>query len=722
MNKGRQLLKEKENSTHGIIKEQSVTFPVKKTYIVAGLHCANCAVKIENEIKRLPGVSKAHLDFVSKKLVLELRSGDELDEIQKKANDIVKRIESGARLKEETEQDQKEVAEHDKLWLLILGASLFFVASVFHLTSVSKFVLYLISLLLIGGEVFLKAVKNILKGQVFDENFLMGIAAAGAFAIGEYSEGVAVMLFYQIGELFQEMAVNKSRKSITALMDIRPEYANRKIGMTIEKVSPEQVTIGDLIVVKPGEKVPLDGVVTDGISMLDTSALTGESVRREVFKGCEVLSGSINMNGLLTIKVTKAYSESTVSKILDLVENASAKKAPVENFVTKFARIYTPVVVMAAAIMALVPPLFIHGATFSQWIHRALVFLVVSCPCALVISIPLGFFGGIGGASANGILIKGGNFLEALNHVDTVVFDKTGTLTKGVFDVTKIVSRGRLTQKELLEYAAYAENYSNHPIALSILKTYGENINKNLITGFNETMGLGIKVTIRGQNVLAGNEKLLKEEKVYFKQVHEPGTVVYIAINRQYEGHIVISDQMKADSKKTLLSLKRRGVKKLVMLTGDRKEISEKIAEDLGLDEVYAELLPHQKVEVLETLAKQMPANRKLVFVGDGINDAPVLARADIGVAMGGLGSDAAIEAADIVLMTDEPSKLITAFKIADKTRKIVWQNIVFALAVKGIVLVLGAGGMATMWEAVFADVGVALLAILNALRVLKTR
>jgi Cd2+/Zn2+-exporting ATPase len=601
-----------------------------------------------------------------------------------------------------------------------IGAAIFLVATAFKFTAWIEFMLYLISYLLVGGEVVLRAFKNIIRGQVFDENFLMTIATIGAFAIKQFPEGVAVMLFYQVGELFQDMAVNRSRKSIAALMDIRPEFANLRKDDSIVKVSPEEVSIGDIIVVKPGEKVALDGNVIDGRSMVDTSALTGESVPRGVKAGSTVLGGFINKNGLLTIEVTREFGESTVSKILDLVQNASNKKAPTENFITKFARYYTPAVVISATALAFIPPLFIQGATFPEWIYRALIFLVVSCPCALVVSIPLGFFGGIGGASKNGVLVKGGNYLEALNDVEIVVFDKTGTLTKGIFKVTEVNPANNISEDELLEYASYAESYSNHPIATSILNAYGKEVNKNEIENYNEVSGYGIKVKVRGKEILAGNFKLMDKENISYNKVDAVGTVVHLAINKQYVGFIVISDVVKEDSAKAIKALREVGVKKTVMLTGDNKTVGAKVGTELGLDEIYAELLPDQKVEKLEMLDNQKSSKGKLVFVGDGINDAPVLARADIGIAMGGIGSDAAIEAADVVIMTDEPSKIVLAIKIAKRTKAIVMQNIVFALGVKIVILILGAFGIATMWEAVFGDVGVALIAVLNAMRAMK--
>lgn len=697
---------------------------IKREFILNGLDCASCAVKIEDGIKKINNVTSASMNFATKTLTIKTKSSDDMDSIISNANSIIKKLEPHVVVTEKntSEHSHDHVSTLNKEKLILIGiGTIFFLASILlNLPSGWKLSLFFISYLLIGGEVLLKASKNIFRGQVFDENFLMSIATIGAFAIREFSEGVAVMLFYQIGELFQNIAVNRSRKSISALMDIRPDYANLKLDEKIKKVTPDEVGIGDIIIIRPGEKVPLDGKVVEGKSLLDTSALTGESALRKVEVGSDILSGSINKNGLLTVEVTKEFGESTVSKILDLVQNASSKKAPTENFITKFAKYYTPIVVFAAIALAVIPPLFISGATFAEWFNRALVFLVISCPCALVISIPLGFFGGIGGASKNGILVKGGNYLEALNKIETVVFDKTGTLTKGVFKVTNIVPKGSISNTELLEYAAYAESYSNHPIAQSIQNAYGKEVDKSQISDYMEMPGHGIKATVKGRVILAGNSKLMDKENISFDKKDILGTLVHIAIDGIYAGYITISDEIKEDSKYTIKALKGMGIKKVVMLTGDNRAIGKKIAKDLSIDEVHAELLPHQKVERLEVLDKQKSPKRKLVFVGDGINDAPVLARADIGIAMGGMGSDAAIEAADVVLMTDEPSKLITAIKIANRTRNIVWQNIIFALAVKGIVLLLGAGGAATMWEAVFADVGVALLAILNAMRIMK--
>ena len=703
----------------------------KREFLLEGLSCGHCASMIEQEVAALEGVSSAAINFVTKTLYVE--TSKDLSNLQESIQQTAWRHESGIKVVAAQEhkahhEDDDHEHNHDhgsseglqKKIGLAAGIVVFAAAVFAPLTLGWQLALYLAAYLLIGGEVLLRAVKNIRRGQVFDENFLMAIATIGAFAIGEYAEGVAVMLFYQIGEMFQDMAVNRSRKSITALMDIRPDYANLKVGQEVRKVSPQAIYPGDQIVVRPGEKIPLDGVVVEGSSTLDTSALTGESLPRDVQPGSEVLSGSVNKGGLLTIQVTKAFGESTVSKILDLVQNAGSKKAPIENFITKFARYYTPAVVFAAAALALIPPLVVPGAVFSQWLNRALVFLVVSCPCALVISIPLSFFGGIGGASKQGILVKGGNFLEALAQVDTVVFDKTGTLTQGIFQVTQIVGAGGYSNEQLLEVAAHAEGYSNHPIAISIQKAYGKELSLANIADYEEIAGQGIRVKIDGQTVLAGNSRLMEAHGISYQQADQPGTVIYLAVEGSWKGYLVIADQVKADSPAAIKALKELGVNKLAMLTGDSKEVAERIGNVLGLDQVYSQLLPQQKVEMLERLEQQKATKGRLVFVGDGINDAPVLARADVGVAMGALGSDAAIEAADVVLMTDEPSKLAAAIRIARHTRAIVWQNIIFALAVKGIILILGAMGMATMWEAVFGDVGVALIAVLNAMRVMK--
>ncbi len=604
--------------------------------------------------------------------------------------------------------------------------------------------IYLISYAIVGAEIVIKAIKNIFKGEVFDEHFLMAVATIGAISIGEYPEAVAVMLFYQIGEMFQDYAVDKSKKSITELMDIRPDYANVKREDKILKVKPEKVKINEIIVVKPGEKIPLDGIVIDGESMVDTSSLTGESLPRSIKKDEEVLSGCINQSGTITIKVTKEYGESTVHKILDLVENASNKKSKSENFITKFAKYYTPIVVILAVMLAIIPPIILRDGSFTNWLYRALTFLVVSCPCALVISIPLGFFGGIGGASKKGILVKGSNYLEALANTETVVFDKTGTLTEGVFEVQEIktakeiqdeklketkqepekIEISEITKEELLKTVAICENDSNHPIANSVKNAYvkqnNEKIDTSNLKDVQEISGKGISATIEGKEVLVGNQKLMKDKDIKYIQCKSVGTILYVSIEGKFAGYIVISDKIKQDSKKAISSLNKNGVKKTVMLTGDKKEVAENVSKQIGIDEVYAELLPDGKVKKVEELLQTKESKGKLVFVGDGINDAPVLALSDIGIAMGGLGSDAAIEAADVVIMTDEPSKVSKSIDIAKKTMKIVKENIIFAIAVKIIVLILGACGVATMWEAVFADVGVSILAILNSLRMLK--
>ena len=579
--------------------------------------------------------------------------------------------------------------------------------------------IFIISYIIVGLEIIIKAVRNIIKGKIFDENFLMTIATIGAFFIGEFPEAVAVMLFYQIGELFQSYAVDKSRKSIASLMDIRPDYANVYRNGKEEKINPDEVKIGETIIVKPGEKIPLDGIILEGKTTLDTKALTGESMPREATEGYGVLSGCINLNGVIKIEVTKKYGEGTVSKILNLVENASNKKAKSENFITKFAKYYTPTVVIIAVFLAVLPPLLVPNQSFSDWIYRALSFLVISCPCALVISIPLSFFGGIGGASKMGILIKGSNYLEALSNVETVVFDKTGTLTKGVFEVQKVNAVG-ISEEELLKLAAYSEYYSNHPIAKSIKKAYGKEIDEKQVIKTQELSGLGISARIGEQDVLIGNEKLMNEHEISFTKCTDIGTILYVATEKRYVGYIVIADKIKEDAEIAIKELRKNNVKQIIMLTGDRKNIGEAVSKKLGLDKVYTELLPDGKVEKVEELLKTKSEKGKLAFVGDGINDAPVLAISDIGIAMGGLGADSSIEAADVVIMTDEPSKIVKAIKLSKKTMRIVKENIVFAISVKIAVLLLVAFGISTMWEAVFADVGVSVIAIINALRVLK--
>lgn len=581
---------------------------------------------------------------------------------------------------------------------------------------------FLVPYFIVGWDVLWRALRNIAHGQIFDENFLMAVATIGALAIGEYPEGVAVMLFYQVGEWFQSYAVGRSRRSIASLMDIRPDIANVERDGQLQEVDPDEVAIGEVIVVKPGEKVPLDGVVLEGRSSLDTAALTGESLPREVVPGDDVVSGCVNQSGLLRVQVTKRFGESTVSKILDLVENASSKKAPAENFITKFARYYTPCVVIGAVLLAVLPPLLTgwnDWSVWSEWIHRALIFLVISCPCALVISVPLSFFGGIGGASRCGILVKGSNYLEALAATDVVVFDKTGTLTQGVFNVTAI-HPDHVSEGQLLELAALAESYSEHPISRSLREAYGKEVDTSRITSNEELAGRGVRAVIDGKTVCVGNNKLMDDIGIAWHPCHRAGTTVHVSVDGAYAGHIVISDEVKPDAKEAIAALKELGVRKTVMLTGDAKAVGESVAADLGLDAVYTQLLPGDKVDRMEDLLKERVGKGKLAFVGDGMNDAPVLSRADVGIAMGGMGSDAAIEAADIVLMDDKPSKIASAIRIARRTHRIVNQNIVFALAVKALVLLLGALGVANMWEAVFADVGVSVIAILNAMRALK--
>jgi len=706
---------------------------------VEGLDCPNCAAKVERKINTLEGIKEATVDFLGKKIVVladEISENELVELIQTE----VDKIEDGVKVfvpKVQAGESSSEGEDTGKIKKKLLIGGVLFVLGIFvpKTLFIPKLVIFLVSYLVIGGDVLLSAFKNILNGQVFDENFLMAIATVGAFAIGEYPEGVAVMLFYQLGELFQGIAVTNSRKSIVSLMDIRPDYANIKVGEGIKKVSPEEIKVGEIIVVKPGEKVPLDGKIVKGASTFDTSALTGESLPREAKAGDDVLSGFINKNGLIEIQVAKVFSESTVSKILYLMENAGSKKSKTENFITKFARYYTPVVVITALIVAIFPPLLIQGATFSDWIYRALIFLVVSCPCALVISIPLGFFGGIGGASRHGILIKGTNYLEVLNNLESVVMDKTGTLTKGIFKVTEVNAENNikindfqnnkteLTKPLLLKYAAHIEKFSNHPIAQSIVAEYENSVSKvdeNVVKDFEEISGFGIKVNINNHQFLAGNSKLMNLGNITFDKKENLGTAIYLAADGKYIGNILISDEVKEDSARAIKGMKENGVKEIVMLTGDNEAIGKNIAEKLGIDKVFTELLPNEKVEKLEEIYKTKSEKGKVAFVGDGINDAPVLARADLGIAMGGAGSDAAIEAADVVIMNDEPSKIVTAIKIAKKTKEIVWQNITIAFAVKIVVMALGLFGDATMWEAVFADVGVALLAVLNATRVLR--
>lgn len=742
-----------------------------------GLDCANCANKIEKRVNDLEDVKEAVLNFTSLTLTIELNNEDKKEEVVTKTKEIINILEPHVKVinkatklqrpvnmctdcgddnqnnndnhnshrgnnhdeeghdhhghgdhnnKEEDHSGHHHGHDHsgpvslkDNI-ALIIGIVLYGIAILSEEVNVVGPILFAISYLLIGGEVLLIAIKNIKRGEIFDENFLMAIATIGAFAIGEYSEAVAVMLFYQIGELFQSYAVNKSRRSITSLMDIKAEYANVLVNEKEVKVSPEEVNINDIIIIKPGERVPLDGIIISGESFVDTSALTGESVPRKLVENDEILAGGILSNGVLKVKVTKEFSESTVARILELVENASNKKAPTEKFITRFARYYTPVVVFSALALAIIPPIIIEGATFSEWIYRALVFLVVSCPCALVVSIPLALFAGIGGASKKGVLVKGGNYLEALKDAKTVVFDKTGTLTKGIFKVTEVnIVDKNINRDEFVRVTAIAESMSNHPIAKSIINEYGKEISSTDLENYEEISGHGIKAKINGKEVLAGNEKLMKKFKIEFENTDSIGTVVHVAIDSSYKGSIVISDEIKEESKLAIEGLKKIGIENIVMLTGDNKSSATKVAKVLGLDKVHYELLPEDKVNKLEEI---MNSNKdgKVIFVGDGINDAPVLARADIGIAMGGIGSDAAIEAADVVLMKDDPKSIIDAVLGARKTNKILWQNIVFSLGVKFIVLILGAFGIANMWSAVFADVGVTVIAVINSTRCLK--
>lgn len=695
---------------------------MKQKYILKNLACAGCAAKIEAQVQKISEVKDASLSFATSTLSVTT-TNDYSGDLDKDIEKIVKSLEPDVDvIKKKSSHNHSHNHSHgdgDSKIILVriaISAALFILAILFKDFYSLRATMFVLAYIIVGYDVVFNAIRNIFKGHFLDENFLMAIASLGAMAIKEFPEGVAVMLFYQVGEYFQGRAVNHSRKSIASLMDIRPDYANILIDNNLTRVSPEDVKIGDTIVVKPGEKIPLDGVVIDGTSMIDTSALTGESVPRTAKSGDDVLSGCINQSGVLTIEVQKEFAQSTVSKILDLVENASSKKAPTENFITTFAKYYTPTVVFLALALAIIPPLAFNGV-WNDWIYRALLFLVVSCPCALVISIPLGFFGGIGGASKNGVLVKGGNFLEALSKTDTIVFDKTGTLTQGVFKVNKIIGENSFSEQEILRYAACAESFSNHPIAQSIKDEYKNDLSNEKIEDYEEISGHGIFVKINGLDVLVGNAKLLYRYNIKFKEYDDVGTKVYVSVDGVFAGCIIISDKIKDDSVKAIKQLKDLGIRKTVMLTGDAKQVAHSVAKELELDEVFAELLPDQKVERLEELLKDVPNGRKLIFVGDGINDAPVLARADVGIAMGGVGSDAAIEAADVVLMTDEPSKLSSAIRISRFTKRVVTQNIVFALTFKFIVLVLGALGLATMWEAVFVDVGVSLIAVINSMR-----
>ncbi len=694
-----------------------------------GLNCASCAGKIENLTNGLEGVESANLDFVTKRLKINVEDKDDINKIVKTTKEIINKLEPDVKIIDKSNNKMEEHSHdhgHDHgdihkedLIKIIISGILFIIPYLLKLEGNARLLVFLASYLIVGYEVIIRAIKNLVAGVPFDENFLMTLATVGAFIIKEYPEGVAVMLFYQVGELFQGLAVNHSRKSIKSLMDIRPDYANLIKDNKVLVVDPSDVHVDDYIIVKPGEKVPLDGIVVEGESTLDTSNITGESVPRTIRTGDNIFSGVVNNHGLLKIKVNKEFKESTISKILDLVENASSKKAPTENFITKFARYYTPVVVFIALGISIIPTLF-FGGQLSDWAYRAFVFLVISCPCALVISIPLGFFGGIGAASKQGILIKGGNYLEALNYADTIVLDKTGTITKGTFKATEIKTYKGFSEKEVLELAAYGEAYSNHPIGKSILDSYNKEVNKEYIKNYKEISGKGIQVYIDDKKILVGNKSLLKDNNISVIEEESIGTVVYIARENEHIGTIIVSDELKDNVVEDLLKLKKMGIRETIMLSGDNSTIVEKVGDIAGIDKVYGDLLPQDKVEIFEEILKKKRKDKKVIFVGDGVNDAPALARADIGIAMGALGSDAAIEASDIVIMTDEISKISTGIKIAGKTKKIVTQNIIITLSLKLIVLTLGALGLATMWQAVFADVGVSIIAILNSIRVLK--
>ena len=682
-----------------------------------GLNCANCARKIEEKVGKMEGVKESNLNFTTTtlnvKLERKVKEEHAINEIKK----IVEALEPHVKVEKKVSgKTNVQRAKFEVKPTLIIGTILYLIAVIGDFKGALALILFVASYLLIGGKVVLTAIKNIARGQLFDENFLMTVATIGAFSISEYPEAVAVMLFYEIGETIQGYAVNKSRSSISSLMDIRADYANIIIDGKEKKVSPETVKVEDIILIKPGEKIPLDGIVVEGESFVDTSALTGESVPRKIAVNDEILSGGINTNGVLKVKVTKKFGESTVSRILEMVENAANKKANTEKFITKFAKVYTPIVVALAILIAVVPSIFIKDALFSTWLYRALVFLVVSCPCALVVSVPLGFFAGIGGASKKGVLVKGSNYLELLKDLETVVFDKTGTLTEGVFTVTEI-NTNNIQKEKLIEIAAMAESFSNHPIAISIIKEYGKEIDKEVIEEYEEIAGHGIKAVINNEEILIGNAKLMNQFNISYNEVDSIGTVVYCAINGEFKGSIVISDKIKENAGEALINLKAAGVKKTVMLTGDNKKTAEKVGEKVNIDEVHSELLPLGKVKEVEKLLKASNKNGRLAFVGDGVNDAPVLARADIGIAMGGIGSDAAIEAADVVLMKDDINALVDAINVSKKTNKILWQNIIFALGVKVIVMVLGTFGIANMWTAVFADVGITIIAIINSTR-----
>ena len=688
-----------------------------------GLDCANCGLKIEAAARAVEGVSAAQLDFVSRKLHVKIDGSGNVQQITAAIGRLAAGIENGVEIVATAEAAAAEAKPRPGLvWVRLGGAALFFgVAQLGELTLVMQTGLFLAAYLLAGVWVLWGAAKNIFHGRIFDENFLMSIATLGALAIGEFPEAVAVMLFYEIGEILQSAAVGRSRRSIEALLKIRPEYATVKRDGKLVTADPAEVMPGDVILIKPGEKVPLDGQVIEGQSMLDVSNVTGESVPQEAGPGDEVLAGTINQSGLLTVQVTRIFNESAVAQILELVQNAGSKKARTENFITKFAGWYTPLVVAVAALLAVLPPLLVPGAVFSEWLYRALVFLVISCPCALVISIPLGFFGGIGAASKRGILFKGSGYLEALSHIKTVVFDKTGTLTKGTFRITSINCQGRFTKAQMLEMAAYAECYAGHPLALALRMAYGE-IDESLIEEYEEVAGAGVKVRFRQQTILAGSRRLMAEAGFAPAEVVGDGSAVHLAVDDHYAGYILLEDEVKPNAAAAVSGLRQLGVSRISLLTGDRRSVGEKIAAGLGVDDIHAELLPQQKVMELERILQNSPEYGRTAFVGDGVNDAPALARADIGIAMGAAGAAAAIEAADVILMTDNPESLLTAVRISRRTQRIIWQNIILALGVKALVMLLGVFGLANMWEAVFADVGVTLLAVGNSLRALNTR
>lgn len=700
-----------------------------KKYQLKNIDCASCAAKIEDGLSKLPEVKFVTVNFANSTLQID---APDIEEVKQKIKEIEPEVEvlepneefknsiKSSTVIDELFENKKELIKIAVTFILLVIGLVF--EEKLHNTPYhfAEYMVFIPAYLISGWVVLKGAVRSIVRGKVFNEHFLMTIATAGAIAIDAMPEAVTVMLFYVVGELFQDIAVNRSRKSVKALLEIRPDYANLKVNGEVNKVSPESVKVGNYIIVKAGEKIPLDGEITEGNSFVDTSALTGESVPRKVKEKVVVLAGMINQSGLLTIRVTKLFSESSISRILELVENATSKKAETEKFITTFARYYTPVVVFGALLLAVIPPLFFAGQTFNDWIYRALVVLVISCPCALVISIPLGYFGGIGGASRRGILVKGSNYLDALTKVKTVVFDKTGTLTKGEFKVAEIVTANGYSKEDVLKFAAYAESHSNHPIAKSIIEAYEKNIEQSGLSDVQEISGKGIKAKVNGKQIIVGNDKILHSENIQHNQCKVDGTVVHIAVDKVYAGYIIISDTLKDDSIETIENLKAKNIQ-TVMLTGDNKSSAEVFAKKLGINKYYYELLPENKVEQIEKLLSSDIKN-KVAFVGDGINDAPVIARADVGIAMGALGSDAAIETADVVLMTDSPSKVVTAINVANRTRKIVWQNIAFAMGVKLFFILLGAFGIATMWEAVFGDMGVAIIAILNAMRVIKMK